>query len=314
MTYTVYLDEVLAGNLVMNFAILWLTARLSRYPAPFWRLAAGAAVGAFYVLVLFLYPAPPVAALPAKLALAVVMLIVAFGFPPWRTFGTILVLFYLCSFGLGGVVFGLGYLLEGGPADPSRLFSIPQHFFWPAVLLSLLIAWGVGQAGRTFLRRRQLKGLFHLPVSITFYGRRLRLEALLDTGNQLSDPLSRAPVIVVEYDAVRTLLPEAVQRLLSGGDGREPDYASLLESLRDTRWATRFRLIPFSSLGRSHGLLLGFRPDEVEIVLGREKIRIRDVVVAVCRRKLSPEAGYRALLNPRLLETGAGLPFQLAPN
>ncbi|MDI6710584.1 MAG: sigma-E processing peptidase SpoIIGA [Bacillota bacterium] len=314
MTYTVYLDEVLAGNLVMNFAILWVTARFSRCPAPLWRLAAAAALGALYVMAIFLCPVPLAAGLPAKLALSVVMLLVAFGFPPWRTLGGILVLFYLCSFGLGGLVFGLSFLLGGGPWDPSQLFAMPQHFFWPAVAVSLLIAWGVGQAGRTFLRRRQLKGLFHLPVTITLYGRRLRLEALLDTGNQLADPLSHAPVIVVEYEAVRKLLPEAVQRLLSRADGRDPDYAAILESLRDTRWATRFRLIPFSSLGRAHGLLLGFRPDEVEVVFGRERLKIRDVIVAIYQRRLSPEAGYRALLNPRLLETGAGIPFQLAPN
>lgn len=306
MTYTVYLDEVMAGNLVMNFAILWLTARFSRCPAPPWRLLTAATLGAAYVLGLFVLPIPALAGLPAKIVLSVAMLILAFGILPWRLFGSVLVLFYLCSFCLGGFVFGLSFLLEGNPRELGLVSTLPQHFFLPAVFLSLIAALAVGRMGQVFLRRRQLKGLFHVAVAITLYGRRLRLKALLDTGNQLADPLSRAPVIIVEIEAIRKILPESINNLLFRDGEGEPDYASVLTSIQDTRLATRFRLIPFSSLGRAHGLLLGFRPDEVEIFFGREKLRVRDVVVAIYRRRLAPDEGYRALLNPRLLEMGSG--------
>ncbi|MFZ5899355.1 MAG: sigma-E processing peptidase SpoIIGA [Bacillota bacterium] len=306
MTYTVYLDEIFIGNLVMNFAILWLTARFSLCCTNNWRLAAAAALGALYVVALFIFPLCEFTSFPAKLGLSLTMLVIAFGLLPWRKLLTCGAIFFICSFALGGLVFGLSYLFGGtgmaaglGPA-----FSLPMQFFWPAIVTALIAAWLVGRTGAVFLRRRHLKGLFQVPVNIQLYNRRLSVDALIDTGNQLSDPVSKAPVIVVEYGAVKTLLPDCIRQLLDSG--AEPDFPDLLAALESTKLATRFRLIPFRSLGRVNGLLLGFRPDQVEILIGGEVLRVKEVIIAIYQRRLSPEAAYRALLNPRVLEAAPG--------
>ncbi|MBE0465666.1 MAG: sigma-E processing peptidase SpoIIGA [Candidatus Desulforudis sp.] len=306
MVYTVYLDEVLLGNVLMNFAILWLTARLCLLPGPIWRLICAATLGAVYAVAL-LFPVPVwLTDVPAKVAVSFLMLAVAFFPQPGRKLGAAVVVFYLVSFGLGGLVFGLGYFVGGGGFVPSLqgFVELPQAYFWPAVLGALVVTWLVGRWGGAFLRRRYVKGLFHVPVRISLWGKSLLVTALVDTGNQLSDPLNNHPVLVVELDAVRQLLPEDLQRVLDT-DG-EPDFEKILSGLGASRWATRLRLIPFQSLGRSSGLLLGFRPDQIEISCGREVLRVKNVVVAVYQRRLCPEATYRALVNPRLLETAAG--------
>ncbi|MEW6726705.1 MAG: sigma-E processing peptidase SpoIIGA [Bacillota bacterium] len=306
MTYTVYLDEIFIGNVVMNFAILWLTARFSLCRTNKWRLAAAAALGAFYVVTLFVFPLYEFTSLPAKLGLSLAMLVVAFGLLPWRKLLTCGVIFFICSFALGGLVFGLSYLFggTGTAAGLGPAFSFPTQFFWPVIIAALTAAWLAGRTGAVFLRRRHLKGLFQVPVNIQLYNRRLSVDALIDTGNQLSDPVSKAPVIVVEYDAVKALLPDRVRQLLDSG--AEPDFPALIGALESTKLATRFRLIPFQSLGRVNGLLLGFRPDQVEILVGGEMLRVKEVIVAVYQRRLSPEAAYRALLNPRVLEAAPG--------
>ncbi len=306
MVYTVYLDEVFLGNVLMNFAILWFTARFSLIPTTFWRLLSAAALGAAYAIMLF-FPAPAwFAGIPAKVGVSLLMLAAAFYPQPVRKVGSCFVIFYLASFGLGGLVFGLTYLLGGGGlSGPAGFLEVPRGYFWPAVVTSLAVMGLVGRSGGAFLRRRYIKGLFHVPVRIYTYGRSLAVNALLDTGNQLSDPLTNHPVLVVEFNAVRELLPVELRAAFETGE--EPDFARVLESLGNSRWARRLRLIPFQSLGRSSGLLLGFRPDEVEIVYGLQKVRVRKVVVGVYQRQLCPEATYRALVNPRLLETAAGL-------
>ncbi|ACA59934.1 sigma-E processing peptidase SpoIIGA [Candidatus Desulforudis audaxviator] len=306
MVYTVYLDEVLLGNVLMNFAILWFTARFALVPTTFRRLLSAAALGAAYAVVLF-FPVPAwVAGIPAKVGVSLLMLAAAFYPQPVRKLGACFAIFYLASFGLGGLVFGLTYFLgSGGLSGPSGFLEVPRGYFWPAVVTALAVVWLVGRTGGAFLKRRRLKGLFHIPVRIHTCGRSLSVNALLDTGNQLSDPLTNHPVLVVEFNAVRELLPAELCSAFEAGE--EPDFAKVLESLGNSRWAGRLRVIPFQSLGRSSGLLLGFRPDEVEILYGSENIRVRKVVVGVYQRQLCPEATYRALVNPRLLETAAGL-------
>jgi stage II sporulation protein GA (sporulation sigma-E factor processing peptidase) len=305
VTYTVYLDEFFLGNVLMNFTILWFTARVALVPATFRRLLGAAALGAAYVLLVFL-PAPAwLTGIPAKVGVSLLMLATAFYPQPVRKFGACFAIFYLASFGLGGLVFGLTYFFGGGEsAGVAGFLDVPRGYFWPAVTAALAVMWLVGRSGGTFLRRRRLKGLFHIPVRIRTHGRSLSVNALLDTGNQLSDPLTNHPVVVVEFNAVRELLPPEVHSTFETRE--EPDLVRVLKSLGESRWAGRFRVIPFQSLGRSSGLLLGFRPDEVEIRYGSENIRVRKVVIGVYHRQLCPEATYRALVNPRLLEKAAG--------
>lgn len=306
MVYAVYLDEVLLGNVLMNFAILWLTARFCLLSGSFWRLVASATFGAVYAVALF-FPVPAYfAGIPAKVGVSLLMLAIAFAPQPGRKLGTALVVFYLASFGLGGLVFGLSYFLGGGGFAPGLqgFIEVPRGYFWPTVVSALVVTWLVGRSGGVFLHRRFIRGLFHVPVKISIYGKQLTVNALVDTGNQLSDPLTNHPVLVVELDAVRQLLPAELRWILAAD--ADPDFEKVLSGLGDKRWATRLRLIPFQSLGRSSGLLLGFRPDQVEIVYGREVVRVKNVVIAVYQRRLCPEESYRALVNPRLLETAAG--------
>ena len=60
------------------------------------------------------------------------------------------------------------------------------------------------------------------------------------------------------------------------------------------------RLIPFASLGKENGLLLGFVPDKIEIY-DSCGIRIIDkCVVGIYERQLSKDKSFGALLNPYL--------------
>lgn len=307
MTYTVYLDEVVLGNWLMNFAILWVTARFGRLTAQTWRLVPAAGIGAVYALAMFFPAGYVLLSTPAKILVSLLMVACAFGPLPVRRFMTAVLIFYLASFAMGGLVFGVGWFLGGSssyqvfPGVP----DFPRRYFWPAVLVALAAAWFAGRVGAACLRRRLLQSLFQVPVVLTLYGKRVTVNGLMDTGNQLSDPLTQQPVIVVETDALAELLPDELLRLLKQDGGQ--DFYALVDALKDRRWATRFRLVPYRSLGNSSGLLLGFRPDKVELLHGGELVAVPEVVVALYDRKLSEDDDYRALLSPRLLDSVPGL-------
>jgi stage II sporulation protein GA (sporulation sigma-E factor processing peptidase) len=123
----------------------------------------------------------------------------------------------------------------------------------------------------------------------------------MDTGNQLKDPLTQAPVVIAEYAAMEPFLPEDLKEIF--GRSSELDLKTIAEEISKSAWSSRFRLIPFSSIGKHHGMLLGLRPDEVSIVVEDRKVTTRHVVVGIYNKPLCPQGSYRALLHPDLLES-----------
>jgi stage II sporulation protein GA (sporulation sigma-E factor processing peptidase) len=57
-------------------------------------------------------------------------------------------------------------------------------------------------------------------------------------------------------------------------------------------------MIPFSSLGKTNGMLVGFRPDCVKVEGMENK---PDVVIGIYNDRLCRDGRYRGLLSPELV-------------
>ncbi len=299
----VYVDQVLIGNLIMNYVILWAAGRLGQVRQRFPRLLLAAGVGSIYSLLSFFPSAGWLYNLPAKALMSLVMVLVAFAPLSWRVLAGCFCFFYLASFSLGGMVFGFTYLLHSSPViagEAEWITSVTGRYFWAVVLLALCFFWAVYYTGGWFFRKKGGLNRFQVPLGISIYGRNVKVNALVDTGNSLMDPLTGEPVIVVEYSAIKVILPSVVKVFF---EKKELDYTSLLAALEGTPWAARFRVIPFHSLGMEHGLLVGIRPDEVEIDQNGGKALVDRVVIGISRSRLNSGSAYHALLHPGLLET-----------
>ena len=124
-------------------------------------------------------------------------------------------------------------------------------------------------------------------MTVTLDGRTVRLDALVDTGNTLADPLSDAKVLVAEWEAVRGLFDAALPVEAALRDPVE-GVATLAAALG----AQRVRMIPYRSVGVSSGMLLAVRVDGA-VIGGRVEERL---LVALCPGKLSANGNYTALV------------------
>jgi len=299
----VYPDVALAVSFLMNGLILWGTARINRLNAGWPRITAGAFAGALYS---FAAAFPALAFLHGfwpKILFSVGMFGAAFAPLNLKRFLTSLAVFYIVSFSLGGFFIGVLYFIKSSPSyvyidNFSRLVA---GYFLPGLVITVLVYIFFTRFAGQLLQKRLTQNLFKVPLKVLFGKSEVQMEALIDTGNQLQDPLTQIPVVVVEYDAIKGLFPAEVQTAFEHGP--EPDLMLILDSLAETPWSTRFRVIPFTSLGKEKGLLIGFRPDCIEIVNGNNLVCITNVIVGIYRRELSPEGGYRALLHPEVLES-----------
>ena len=295
----VYVDVLVLVNLTMNCVLLWAAGRLAAAAIRPLRLVLGALLGAAYSLLPLLTGNPLLAGLTAKLLASCLMILVAFGFAPWRAFLRALGCFYLAAFAAGGAVLAAGYL-GGGPWatwQPSAL----------ALAAGAAVALVVARAVRDLARRHAFLGAFVVPVEVSCGGEVVRLRALLDTGNRLLDPFSGRPVLIAEYGAMRRLVPPGVRPLFecaggagdaAGGDGGAAGGPAADEGGVEA-WA-RLRAIPYQTVGLERGVLLGFRPDAVVVVEGGLRIPVGPAVVALTMRSLAPDGAFQALLPPEL--------------
>lgn len=299
-TAVVYLDKLFIGNLLVNWLLLWLAGRLSQVKVKHYRVFIGSCVGSLYSLAYFTYGGDYLFSFAAKIAVSLVMVAAAFLPLPPRKFVFCLSFFYLVSFAAGGTVIGFSYLVNsaGGFEQISNFTAIVDRYLWPGLLLVLVVFWaGVAVLPRYFRGRQRIESL-KLPMTIYLDGHGVTVRGLVDTGNSLCDPVSGEPVVVVEHNAIREVLPGPMKET----SACTQDAIGVIERMIDTPWSGRLRLIPFHSLGNDRGILLGIRPDRVEFVRDNRIQRVERVVVGIHGRRLDAGEEYNAIINPSMLD------------
>ncbi len=128
-------------------------------------------------------------------------------------------------------------------------------------------------------------------LEIQFDGARVRVAALWDSGNQLKDPISGRPVLIVELRAVWTALPgEILPWAMSAWQGKA--------GAPPEGWRHLLGVVGFHSLA-GHGQIPVLRPDAVlRWDVERGWIALSPVVVGLSGATVSEDGRYQALISP----------------
>lgn len=276
----VYVDTLFLINLVINYILLLVTARLCAAPTPRLRLLGGAALGALYAVAVVL---PYWAFLPLpiiKAAVGVMMVLISFGGQP-RILRLTLV-FFAVSAAFGGAVMAAS-MLSGNGFD-GVLTTVSFKI--------LLIAFAVCYIVLTvvFKRAARHRGGGVVSLKLRQGDRELSMRALRDTGNALTDPMTGKPVIVAGVNDLKPLFPNNVLGAVTAL--RLKGAVKVMEELADLEKTMRFQLIPYSAVGVAGGMLLAFKPDEI-IVDGKNKT---GMLLALSPNSVSESGTYTALL------------------
>lgn len=267
----VYIDEAFVLNALMDYLLLLSSAKLAGEPLRRGRMALSAVLGGLYAAVLFLpgwgFLGHPL----CKLALGVSLPLAAFGSS--KRLLRVCLVFFGVSATFGGGVLALQLWL-GAPAIPD--------------LRTLLLSGAVCYLLVTLVFRRSARhtGRELAPAVLTLGGRKCVLTALLDTGNTLTDPATGKGVMVVQAEAAVSLFPRGeapTSKELS-------DPVAALERRQGEKG--RWRLLPYRTVGTSHGLLLAVRVDNAKV--GTEDQG--SILVALSPTPVSDGGGYNALV------------------
>ncbi len=218
------------------------------------------------------------------LCISFLMVKIAYQIKSKKEFAKTVVFFYGTSFFVGGTINGLyNYTKLGdyirqiikGDKDAQIEFSMLIVLICAACFL-----W-------TFLMKcyskRQTEAIIY-SVILKNKKRTVKGKALLDTGNCLREPISQKPVMLLELSWAEDLLEreiwEAIVKFYKTGEISIPIY-----------------LIPYSSVGKKQGVLVGIRADSLEILQKDNRIEIRHPYVAICPEALSKTGKYHMLLH-----------------
>lgn len=293
-----YLDILWVDNLLMNFIILWITSKIIKSQGPIWRLWLAAFLGATYAAVLFIPKFQILSRLTMKIALSLTMLLVAYEFNSLKEYIKILGAFYAVTFVFGGAALGLYYFSEDTIDISGGIFYLknyPIKILFISTTLVIIIFRGLW----IIIKNRQIRSKLLYKVAIEFDKKSILVMALLDTGNALCDPISQAPVIVVEYQQIKSILPLEVRMVFTSE--QENDLAFVTKMIASCSWVERFRMIPYTALGKNNGMLIGFRPDRVLVFMDEKWRVINNTIIGIYNQRLSKDEQYHALIHPEII-------------
>jgi len=296
----VYADLLFFENLLANCFILKLTSAISGCGLKVFRTVLAASLGALYAVFAVALPGiVMMTSLITKISISVIMVLIAFRIRNLSEFLKRWGMLLLSAFLLAGCTYALSNIFEGGIVSYGGLMYLSPQGVLKAFLFSsglcIVLVMPIGR----ILSGKVLREGSVVPVHIRLGDRSVRFNALVDTGNSLIDPITGYPVMVVEAESIKSILPpEFYKSVVSNNMGA---YIQTSQRADDNIWLKRVHLIPFKSIGRENGMLTGFRPDNIRVCQNGAFKEINDVIVGICSIKLSNNAKYSALLGPAML-------------
>lgn len=295
-----YFDVVLIINLIMNYVILYLVALILNKEKVYYRLFLGAMLGCIFLIGMVYPKFAFLTKLPSKIILSIAMVFLSFSTKNIRDFLKTISFLYIISFMMGGGVLAFFFLLnlkESSLIDTIIFNSISVP--WWILLISAFTVFVFLKYIWPIIYRILAKDALLVLITIVLDEKSTEVTALIDTGNDLFDPISNYPVIIVELSAIKSIFSMDLDVMFK--EGMEGNLEAISKLAANSKWANRFRLIPFESIGRNKGLMLGFKPDSVTIKYNKKILTTKDAVIGVYQKTLSQEGTYRALLNPVLI-------------
>lgn len=271
----VYIDLLFLLNLIANYLLMLAAGRMAGAALTRWRIGLGAGLGALYAALVFLPGQVWLARWPCKLAVGVLMTLIAYGGE--RHLLRVTVLFFGASAALAGAVLGLELLGNVSLTLEHGVFYTPLD-----IRLLLLMFVACYFVLSLFFRRVGQHGGELVQLKIVLEGGTVNMAALRDTGHSLTDPVTNRPVVVVDGQILTRILPD-------WADPADPIHSLERCHAAGSRQA---RLVPYRAVGVECGMLLALRAKQV----AADGKPLGQLLVALSPTPVSDGGGYQALI------------------
>lgn len=303
----VYLDVLLLRELLVDGVLLLTTGWVRGFKPKAWRVVLAALIGALYTMAMIFPSLSSLYHISIKLFVSIIMIYIAFGYYSLQSFLKDVVSFYIVSFVAAGGMMGLYFLLMRSSQE-----------VWANVLfiggtvttkLHIGIFYGVASFAiilylfSSFIRHKKKQELVknHLAeVEVNIAGQIFLCTGLIDTGNQLYDPLTKSPVMIIEASKLQHVLPENFMKTLKQGEMNDALMLLTNEQMH-FQWQDRIRIIPFRGVNKGSQFLLALKPDSVRVNHSGQRFESFKVLIGFDGGQLSGDGSYQAIIHPSMV-------------
>lgn len=284
---TLYVDIIFLENVFMNSIILLATGIILKDKTKIIRNLISSSIGAVYAIIIYTSHIELYSNIFLKIMLSLVIVYISFKPQNTKSMLKHIIIFYLTSFTFGGVAFSLLYFVR--PQD--ILFQ--NGVLAGTYPIKMILAGGIVGFAIVVISFKNIKGKLnkkdmYCNVKLCERENKKVITAIIDTGNFLKDPITKIPVIVAEINSLDGLFPSEIlhnaSKIINGGDIDLGEYAS------------KIRVIPFKSLGKDNGLLLGIKIDKAYIEYQDNVHEIKNIIVGIYNGNLSRSGKYEGLV------------------
>ena len=257
MYYELYIDVLFLVNFMMDYILLLIARRILKCRTAYRNICLGALAGALLTCIVVALPIPYASVKFILFHTVVNITMIKIGLRiGWnRTLAKALITLYISGFLVGGVFEYLDQYVKTG------------SLFFALAILSYYIASGVLSLLSSFFHFWE----YRCHVVLYLGEKNCEVEAILDTGNHLTDHVTGKAVSVIGK--------QTAQRLL---DGKMPE---------------RLRYIPYQSIGRQDGVIPVITVDRL-CVKGKEEQWVEKPLIGISETDISAGKEYDMILNP----------------
>lgn len=288
---TIYIDIIILENLIMNYIILYATGTILKIKMSYLKIFAASLIGAIYASIEYIINLNLYSNIFIKIILSLIIVYVAYFPQNFKSMCRELVVFYVTTFTFGGIATYLIYVLK-----PQNIIIKNGMFVGTYVLKVIFIGAIIGTIiliiAFKISKNKLTKKDITCKIKIILNGKEKTLNAIVDTGNMLKEPITGMPVVVIEKVALYELIPKEILNNLDSILGG--DFTKISDKTKQ-EYISKLKVIPFASLGRENGMLVGIKPEKLEVIEEQTKEE-KNAIIGIYNKSLTKRGEYQALI------------------
>lgn len=265
----VYADMFFMENFIVNLFLLSVAMRCLKHKSKILFLLISALIGAMYSLVMIISKLNFLATMPFELLTAYLMVRLVYGKTTVLNILKVLGVFFITTFTLSGICFLFSlkqnYYILGGNFEIEK-YSVKY------IIIAIMIMFIFLDRLSEYMKDKVAINSYIYTIEFEIDGGIYRFRSFLDTGNELREPVTNLPCILIEKD---------------------------LFSMFNFNSKNIYN-IPYSAIGYD-GNLKGIRVNNIKIKGKELWYRQVDAIICPCVERLSRENEFNALLSRGIL-------------
>ncbi len=291
-----YLDLIILENVCMNYLILYTTGRLLKRKQNRLRLLVASILGSLYVFSLYVN-LPNYIINISKIVIAGILVKIGFNSIGAKNLAKETLVFLFVSFVYAGCTLGFVHCVKPKVMYMVNGIIIGGDYIFEILLISALVSLILIKLVMNIIKLKSKLTKKDMICELTIYIKEtyIKVKSLMDTGNLLTDPISKDPVIIVEKNAMKNLIPinemQEIEQMMGGDKNFKTDNLN-----------GNIRIIPYMSLGNKDGIIPAYKVDKVKVEYQDEIYEINNVLIGIYKDALTKNNKYSALIGLHILE------------